>query len=219
MIKINLLGRKQAAAGGMPFGLDEQFSKLGFNASDFQEARPGLIRLAVLLVGFYLASFLPNYFHQTKLEELNAKNAKLTEQASALTKELNAQKGIRKQMEQLNNEENELQRQLNAVSNLQKDRSLAFRTMDNVIMSLPTKVWLNHVDYKDRTVVLKGASWEFFSIHDFVKSINESIQYTNVIFKGIHAEPPSTYAPGIPEALQKVKNFELEFKVKKSGDS
>jgi len=219
MIKVNLLGKKAAASGAIPFGLDEKLAKLGVTPADLEEARPGLARLGVLLAGIYLANAIPFHFHEQKKAELDASLNELNIQSKKLSVELASKKDIRKQMDQLNKEEVELQRQLNAVSALQKDRSLAFRTLDNMIVSLPQKVWFNGLDYKDRLVTVRGGCWEYFPINDFVKAINESTQFTNVNFKGIASEAPQQIVPGVPEAMQKIKNFELEFKVKGTGDS
>ncbi len=219
MIKVNLLGKKKAAAGAIPFGLDEQFEKLGINAADLSEMRPALVRFGILLVGLYIANYAPTYYHEMQIQELEAEVTALNEKAQTLNKELASKKDIRKQMEQLNKEEIELQRQLNAVNALQRDRSLAFRTIDNMIISLPSKVWINSVAYRGRNVTVKGSCCEYFPINYFVKSITESTQYMVVVFKGIATEYPGTLIPGIPESMQKIKNFELEFKVKGSGDS
>jgi Tfp pilus assembly protein PilN len=219
MIKVNLLGKKAAAAGAVPFGLDEKFGKLGITPADLQDMRPGLVRLAALLAGIYFCNVVPLHFHEAKKAELDLVLAGLDGQSKKLSAELSTKKDIRKQMDQLNKEEVELQRQLNAVSALQKDRSLAFRTLDNMIVSLPQKVWFNGLDYKDRAVTVRGGCWEYFPINDFVKAINESTQFTGVNFKGIASENPTQIVPGVPEAMQKIKNFELEFKVKGTGES
>jgi Tfp pilus assembly protein PilN len=219
MIKINLLGRKHSAAGAVPFGLDEHFAKLGVSPAELKEMQPGLIRLGVLLGGLYLCNWVPTYLYEKKMRELDVELNQLTAQSSQLSQELASKRDIRQQMDQLNKEEIELQRQLNAVSALQRDRSLAFRTLDNMIVSLPQKVWLSGMEYREKGVVIKGSCWEYFPINDFVKAINESTQYTSVNFKGIVTERQGTLIPGIPEAMQKIKNFELEFKVKGTGDT
>lgn len=219
MIKINLLGKKHVAAGAIPFGLDEKLAKLGVTPADLMEMRTGLLRAAILIAGLYLANFVPIYFHEKKKAELDIVVNDLTSQAGRLSTELASKKDIRKQMDQLNKEEVELQRQLNAVSALQKDRSLAFRTLDSMIVSLPQKVWFNSLEYRERAVTIKGGCWEYFPINDFVKSINESTQFTSVNFKGIVSENPAQIVTGVPEAMQKIKNFELEFKVKSTGEA
>ncbi|RZA07991.1 MAG: hypothetical protein EOP11_06175 [Proteobacteria bacterium] len=220
MIKINLLGKKKSAGGGLPFGLDEKFEKLGVRGSDLAELRPGIVRLALLIVGLYIGNFVPNYFHQKKIEELDAKIAEITQQTDQLKRELASKKDVRKQMEQLNKEETELQRQLNAVNALQRDRSLAFRTVDNITSSLPQKVWIRKMNYENRRVTVNAACWEYFPITDFVRSINESTQYTSVNFKDIKSESgDGKLVPGVPAASQKIKNFELGFTVKSSGET
>ena len=218
MVKINLLGKKQAA-GGAHFGLDERLAKLGLSGADLQEMRPHLVRLGVLLVGLYAANYIPSYLQEQKIQKLQAQMDQLDSQANVLRKELVAKKDIRKQMDQLNKEEIELQRQLNAVNSLQKDRGLAFRTLDNLMISMPQKVWINTIDYKNKVVSLNGSCWEYFPINDFIKVINESTQYADVNFKGITSTTAKDLVPGVPESMQKVKTFDVEFRVKAAGET
>lgn len=220
MIRINLLGKKKAAA--VPFGLDEKLAKLGISVDDFNELRPFLIRAVVLVVGLYVANFVPTYLHEQKVKELDEKIQKLTARSSELQRELASKKDIRKQMEQLNKEEVELQRQLNAVNALQRDRSQAFQTLNDVVVHLnkSQKVWIEELKYDKQKslVVLKGSAWEYFPINDFVKAITESTRYTNVLFKEIVAQEVAKPLPGVPEALQKTKKFSLEFGIRDTGE-
>lgn len=218
MIKINLMGKK-AATGGAPFGLDERLAQLGLSGAELQELRPHLIRFAIMIVGLYLANFVPTYLQEQKIAQLQAEIDSLDAEANKLRAELAAKRDIRKQMEQLNKEEVELQRQLNAVNSLQKDRGLAFRTIDNLMISMPQKIWITSFDYKNKIVNLKGACWEYFPINDFVKVINESTQYADVSFRGITSSTAKEPVKGVPESLQKVKDFEVEFRVKSSGET
>lgn len=221
MIKINLLGKKKSEAAGLPFGLDQTFEKFGVRGGDLGEMRPGLVRLALLVAGLYTANYVPNYYHQKQIEELEGTIAGLAQKSGKLKSELNAKKDVRKQMDQLNKEETELQRQLNAVNALQKDRSLAFRTIDNLTSTLPEKVWIKKLTYDERRVSISAACWEYSPITDFVRLINESTQYTSVIFKDIKAENATDgkFVPGVPLSAQKIKNFEVGFTVKSSGES
>jgi Tfp pilus assembly protein PilN len=215
MIRINLLGKKKSA--GIPFGLEEKFERLGISISDIQELRPALFRVAVTVVGLYIANFVPAYLHDEKVKQLDAQLSKLTAQSAELTRELASKKDIRKQMDQLNKEEVELNRQLNAVNALQQGRSLAFNTLNDLMLQLQKvgKVWVENLEFKGHRIVLAGRSWEYFAINEFVKGISESTRYTNVQFKDITAEAPKFKPiPGIPEALQKTKRFTLEFGVK-----
>lgn len=215
MIRINLLGKKKVAS--VPFGLDEQFEKLGISLADLQELRPAIVRVATLAVGLYFANFVPTYLYEEKMRILGAELEKLTARSTELQHELAAKKDIRKQMEQLNKEEAELQRQLNAVNALQRGRSLAFGTLNDVMTQLTKtqKVWIEDFKYENRKVVLSGKSWDYFPVNDFVKSVTESTRYSNVLFKEVSAEAPKfKVIQGVPEAMQKTKKFFLEFDVK-----
>lgn len=211
MIKINLLGKKKVAA---PFGLDEKLAKLGIKPEDFSALQPVLIKVAVLGAGLYLADYIPNYFYQQKMQELDQRIAGLNERKNALSSEMASKKEITKKMEQLNKEEIDIQRQLNAVAALQRDRSLAFRTLDNIVTAVPPKVWVTKLSYNNRSMNIRGSSWEYFPINDFIKTLNEYTQYMNVNFKGIETETSSKPLAGVPEAVQRIKTFDVDFVVK-----
>lgn len=215
-IKVNLLGKKKAE---VPFGLGETFAKLGLKTDDFESLRPGLIRLIVLCGGLYAGHYVPNYIYSGQLAELDKKLEALNARQEQLKTELASKNGIRNQMTQLNDEEVQLQRQLKAVSSLKQDRGIAFESLDGLMTRLPTTIWLSNIKYSDRKVSFNGSSWDYFSINDFVKTINESIQYTNVQFRGIQTKPAEQAYPGIPDSIKKIKTFDLEYQVKSSGDS
>lgn len=218
MIKINLLGRAKKLQGRVPFGLDTHLEKVGIRFEEVEALKPKLIMFASLLTLAYAAYFIPNYLHQEKMAELDRQMSSLESRLGELRKELASKKEIRKNMEQLSKEEGEMQRQLNAVNALKKDRSLAFRSLNDLAVSLPQKVWFSMISYKERLISLTGKSWEYFPINDFVKYLNNSALYHSVLFKGVTTEDPQQKIPGIPDSKQKIKNFIVEFKVKGSAD-
>lgn len=218
MIKINLLGKKKTATP-VPFGLDEKFAKLGIRTDDLGELRPHLIKGGALLAGLYIVNYVPTYFYEQKLNELNQQLNALSEKSSVLEQELASKKDLRKQMEDLNKGEIDLQRQLNAISALQRDRGLAFRSLDAIVVSLPRKVWLTNYAYNERKIVLNGQSWEYFPINEFVKSITESSQNRDIIFRGITTQDSTNPVPGVPAAQQRIKTFDVEYMVRGAGET
>lgn len=217
MIRINLLGKKKAAQ--VPFALDEHLEKLGIKTDELNELRPGIIRLCLLLAGLYVANYVPTYFYEEKLKELDEETTRIATRAADLQKELNSKRDIRKQMEQLNKEEVELQRQLNAVNALQRDRTSAFDTLNDLSNQLAksNKIWVDDIKLENQKVVVNGRSWEYIAINDFVKDITESTRYTNVLYREIVAEEAKALVAGVPEVMQKTKRFALEFSVR-SGE-
>ncbi|MCO5142656.1 MAG: PilN domain-containing protein [Oligoflexia bacterium] len=218
MIKINLLGKRKKLQGAVPFGLDEHLEKLGIRFDDLERLKPKLTMFGAMLALAYIAYFIPNYLHQEKMAALDMQLSSLETRLEELRKELASKREIRKNMEQLSKEEGEMQRQLNAVSALKKDRSLAFRSLNDLVVALPEKVWFATVFYAERVIRLTGKSWEYFPINDFVKYVNSSTFYHSVVFKGISTEDPTQKVPGVPDAKQKIKRFEVDFKVRGSGD-
>ncbi len=215
MIRINLLGKKKVAAA--PFALDEKLEKIGVKPGDLLEFRSTFFKIVFIWAGLYAASYVPTHLHDERVRVLDAELATLTTKSADLQKELATKKDIRKQMEQLNKEESELQRQLNAVNALQQGRGMAFITLNDLVNQLEKskKVWIDDVKLDDRKVILNGKSWEYIPINDFVKSITESTRYGNVLFKEIITEPSTMKpVPGVPESAMKIKRFGLEFSVK-----
>lgn len=218
MIKINLLGKRNKTHGAVPFGLDTHLEKIGIRIEDYEPLKHKLIMFMVLLIFSYVAYYVPNYLHQEKMAALDMQISSIESRLNDLRKELASKREIRKNMEQLSKEEGEMQRQLNAVGALKKDRSLAFRSLNDLVVALPQKVWFENINYTERLITLVGKSWEYFPINDFVKYVNSSTLYHSVIFKGITTEDPIQKVPGIPDAKQKIKNFNVEFRVRGSGD-
>jgi len=208
IIKINLLGKKKRK---LPFGIDELLEKTGIKLDDLVSLKIPALKIAIILLGLYLADFVPNYILETQIAELDVKLSALTQKTDALQKELSAKREIRKQMEQLTKEESELQRQLNIISSLSKNRSNAFKTLDTLGLVLPPKVWINRIEYIDNKLQLDGESWEYFPINDFVKILNETVQFQAVTLRRITAaQQVDKPISGIPLAAQKIKNFQIE---------
>ena len=169
LIKINLLGKKQTPA---PSGLDVLLEKAGIKMDDLVALKMPLLKAGIMALGFYLAEYIPNAIQEQMIQELDVKLNAITQKTDALQKEVNAKREIRRQMEQLTKEENELNRQLNIISNLSRSRALAFKILDNITLMLPQKVWINRLEYTDGKLLVDGSSWEYFPVNDFVKSLN-----------------------------------------------
>ncbi|MGK4422243.1 hypothetical protein ACSLVQ_28750, partial [Klebsiella pneumoniae] len=87
-----LLGRKKVAK--VPFGLDEKLERLGINATDLQELRPGAIRIVVIATALYAANYIPGYLHDEKVKQLDADMATLQQKSGELQWELATKKDI-----------------------------------------------------------------------------------------------------------------------------
>lgn len=215
MIHINLLGKKKNAAAS--FAIDEKLQKIGVSSADLFEFRSAILKIVFIWGGLYLANYVPVYLHDEKVRALDAELGKLSARSAELQKEISSKKDIRKQMEQLNKEEAELQRQLNAVGALQAGRGTAFNALNDIVAQLDKsrKVWVDDIRLESRKVTLNGKSWEYIPINDFVKLITESTHYTNVLFKEIITEPSTLKpVPGVSAAAMKIKKFGLEFNLK-----
>jgi Tfp pilus assembly protein PilN len=215
MIKINLLGKKKAQA---PFGLDPALEKLGISTDDLLQLRPAALKIVACLALLYACDYIPSYIVEQKTAELDAQIKVVNDKSSKLQAELNTKKELRKQMEQLQKDEADINKQLSAINGLTKDRGLAFRAVDNVTTILPAKVWFTKIDYAAHKMIISGSSWEYFAINDFVKSLNEISAFHGVNLSGISSEgTPKAIVPGVSEADQKIKSFDVDFTLKSSS--
>ena len=214
MIKVNLLGKKKTNSS---FSIEEKLSVIGVKPGDFDAFKPIIIKLVAVGIGVYAAGLLPTYFYDKKLAAASAVLKDLEQQQNELQGQLAKKKDLRKQMEQLNKDEAEMQRQISTIEGISRNRSLAFRALDLVVASLPQKVWFEHLTYGNRRFGIKGFSWEYFAINDYIKQLNESAQFGEVNYKGVKAgNTAGPLVPGIPEAAQRVKLFDVDFVVKET---
>jgi Tfp pilus assembly protein PilN len=208
MIKINLLGKKKTPA---PFGLDQLFEKAGIRPGDLESMKPAFIKIGAILLIFYAAQEAPHIYFDSKLKQLDATLKGLTDKVESMQKILAEKKEIRKDMEQLLKEEAETKRQLDVISSISKDRSVPFKVVDNLSAILPQKVWISRMEITGQTIQLEGNSWDYFSINEYIRSLNESPLLQAVTLRSMASEELATKPiAGIPEADQKTKVFQLE---------
>jgi len=211
MIKVNLLGKKKKT---LPFGIDKALEKAGVSEAQLEELKPALPKIGVILVGLYLANFIPNYFYEQRMAELQARQAQVSKTVGDLRKEIGSLKKVRQEMERLQKEEAEVDAQLSAIEGLSRGRERAFNVLNSIVEVLPQKVWLDRLDYRASSMSLAGSSWEFFPINDFVRSLTENTKFEAVTLRSIRAQPVANIEPGIPTADQKTKEFQIEMLVR-----
>ena len=212
MIKVNLLGKKKKP---LPFGLDKALDKAGISEAQLAELRPSLPKLAVLVIGIYLANFVPNYLYEQRMQELQEQQAVVAKTVSDLRAEIGSLRKVRQEMERLQKEEGEIEAQLSTIDGLSKGREIAFNVLNSVAEILPAKVWVDRIDYRTNSLDVKGSSWEFFPINDFVRSLTENTKFDAVTLRSIRAQAPSgALEPGIPASEQKTKDFQIEMLVR-----
>jgi Tfp pilus assembly protein PilN len=211
MIKINLLGKKKKPA---PFGLDKLLEKAGVSSGQIEELKPAIPRILFIAAAIYISYFIPNYFLEQKIAELQGQQAVVSEKLTKLRAELGSMKKTRDAMDKLTKEEAEIDAQLATIEGLSRGRSTAFTALNGILELLPNKVWIDRITYSDGSFSINGSSWEYFSINDFVRSLSESTKYEAVTLKNIRADAPSgTLEPGVPAAEQKTKSFQIEMLV------
>ncbi len=210
MIKINLLGKKKKPA---PFGLDKALERAGINQAQIEEIKPALPKLLTIVAVVYLAYFIPNYFLEQKAAELRAQQQVIGNKLTGIKKELASLKKVREAMDKLTKDEAEIDAQLTTIEGLSNGRGVAFQALNSVVSILPDKVWIDRINYNDGEISMTGASWEYFAINDFVRSLSENTKFEAVTLRNIRAQSSGSLEPGIPASEQKTKNFQIDMLV------
>lgn len=178
MIEINLLPR---------------YERKGKEAKRFQRS---VILLSFVLLGVALA-FLK--WNAVKKEgELDARIRDLEAEISNLNKALSGVGDVKKERENL-------QKRLEVIQRLEKDRLLAAVVMDDLSGRVPEKVWLERLEKQGDKVVSVGVALDEETIADFMTSLKAS-PYIEVV----ELESVTKHAAGGVD----LKRFSITFKLK-----
>jgi Tfp pilus assembly protein PilN len=212
MIRINLLGKKKLK-GPLGIDVDDLLGKLGYKgkAADLLEYKGQAAKILALVVILYLLNIVPQMWLERELAKSDVQFKTLDEQLTAFQKELEGKKTIRAQMNKLQTEEGEIKRQLDIISSLAGNRSQVFRTVERLSALLPEKAWLDVLDLTEANVRLSGSAWDYTNINDFVRSLTENVQFSNIQLQAIASLDNPNPVSGVSKHLQKIKNFTVEF--------
>ncbi len=217
MLRINLLQMKSkiGASSGMaailePLGLGD------VSAEDFAEYKSISIKMLIIGVGMYLGSYIPEMLLQQRIEELDVQIAALNQEQGKLNRELRSKQSIREEMKAVTARETEIKRKLTVISSLDQDRYSAFRVMDTISLLIPKEVWVKDIDFAATALKIRGESWEFIPINEFVSSLKQSPLFNDVRLVSIDARAAPNQIDGVPEAQQKIKAFSIEITINRN---
>ena len=215
IIKINLLGGSKGAAGAGQIG--ELLEKIGLSDIDPEQiilVRGTLLKIALIFVAVYFISDIAVSMLSSQKEELDAQIDTQTISLGTLKTKLREKKGIRKEMDRIIQSENKLRRKLRVVSSLDTNRFRAFKILDSISLLIPPKVWILTIDLTSDKLGMKGASWEFLPINEFVSDLKGSELFQSVRLESISSSPAPKLIKDVPLALQKIKDFSVTMVLK-----
>jgi Tfp pilus assembly protein PilN len=201
MIKINLLKNLGMHQGGALAG--------GAGAAESVESAisPDVQRLAIVKVIVLLLFPIALFgFEKINLMNLEAEVKKLKEETATVTAQKDAFGSVAPRVAKFDLQKKEIEKQLEAVRELTKNRLREVKTLDILQSLVPDQTWLNSVEINSSIVKIEGYAANDDAISKLMKALESSVLFSQIV-------PKSTTRVDLPTGS--VKKFQLEFKVGK----
>lgn len=170
--------------------------KYGRKQKEIKRFRRSVIFLSFILLAIVLG-FL-KWDAMNKEEELDTRIRELEAEIANLNKALSRIGDVKKERENL-------QKRLEVIQRLEKDRLLAAAVMDDLSGRVPEKVWLERLEKQGDKVISMGVALDEETIADFMTALKAS-PYVEVV----ELESVTKHATGGVD----LKRFSITFKLK-----
>jgi type IV pilus assembly protein PilN len=117
------------------------------------------------------------YFHTTvsgKISKLDADIGKANADIARLKKEIG-------EVEKFKARKAELQKKVDIISNLQKDRSGPVRHFEALSAAIPATCWIDPLSVKDAPVTLSGIALNNYTIANFMTALGQTGRFRDVV--------------------------------------
>jgi len=117
------------------------------------------------------------YFHTTvagKISKLDADIGKANSDIARLQKEIG-------EVEKFKARKVELQKKVDIISNLQKDRTGPVRHFEALSAAIPEKCWIDSLGVKDEKVTLSGVALNNYTIANFMTALGQTGRFRDVV--------------------------------------
>lgn len=165
MIKINLA----PSAQGKNTTAGAAFGEAAADASEIQ--KQGAIRLLVLLI-------IPLAIYAYELQLIPGLQGKLNSKRNVLTslKQKNDQaKGAVEEIKKFKEDQAKLQKQIDTLEGLRKERLKEVKILDNLQKDIPDKVWLTKIDFQESKLSLSGLATADVELTGFMENLSRSV--------------------------------------------
>ena len=135
--------------------------------------------LGVLMILAVLVSITTiHIFQSSSLKNVKNKTVKVQYRIKELEK-------IKKKVEEFKAKNQELERRINLIAQLEANRTGPLFVMDSMSDAIPERAWIDKFTEKSFTAKLEGIAWNEFTISDFMKHLQSSKYFTNVELRSI----------------------------------
>jgi type IV pilus assembly protein PilN len=167
MIRVNLLGTKEAPAGG---GTVIEAGPVGGGGGS---ERKGVF-LAVAILGLAVAAIVVQWLSMTR------QLSQLDEEINQLTAEKNRLAPIILEVQKYQAKLAELEEKEKLIERLKSEREGPVRMLDALSSELPDFVWLVALDQRGPQVTIDGMAASYVSIADYIQKLEENEWFHNV---------------------------------------
>ncbi len=182
MIRVNLA--KSLPVGGGGGALEAAGDGIEMGGTDIQ--RQGVLRLIILAI---VPLALYGYEFQS-LPELRSRLSSKNTVLRSLQAQNDKAKGAVDEITKFKEDQARLQRQIDTLEGLQKDRLREVKILDNLQKDIPEKVWLTKLEFNDGNVKIAGAATVDSEISNFMDNLQKSVFLRDVKL-GKSADEPS----------------------------
>ena len=182
MIKINLNGRRSGGGGGGTGPLSMLSGS--FTQFDMERLKDFPIKKIALplFVGLF-ASYLLDGYKVQELKKIDIAIEKIDSENKKLQAENAKSKDYDLLKKQFDEDEKTIRTKLDTIQSLMSDRAAPSKMMVAISTAIPADVWLTEFKIRKTEVEFKGTSLGYSPISDFMKSLTESANFTDVELK------------------------------------
>lgn len=187
MAGINLLKQlknrpKDEFVGSEPsvdLGAGDRFQGAELSTSEFQ--REDFIRLLLICIGvglIYGGKFLVRDYTGKITQEKQAVVARMDTEIAELNQKLTALKDLQGEQDAFDKRVQELQKKLDLVESVSRNRNLAVRMVDFAVTEMPSPVWLSRIYLdlsNDGRIELSGRSTSMQLVSEYLKRLEGAV--------------------------------------------
>ncbi len=166
MIRVNLLGSKEAPAGG---GAVVEYGPAGGERS---ESKGFVVGVAIL--GLAVAAIVVQWLSMTR------QLSQLDEEINQLTAEKNRLAPIILEVQKYQAKLAELEEKEKLIERLKSEREGPVRMLDALSAELPDFVWLTQLQQRGPQVTIDGMAASYVSIADYIRKLEDNEWFQNV---------------------------------------
>lgn len=172
MIRINLarglppIGTGASAVEGL-----DAFEAAAAGEDSSQVDRQGAMRLLMILL-VPLALYGYEYMNLPELSaKLRSKNTLLT----SLTQKNEQAKGAVEEIKKFKEDQARLQKQIDTLDGLQKERLREVKILDNLQKDIPEKLWLTKIEFQEINLIIAGVTTSDSELTALMENLSKSV--------------------------------------------